>query len=229
MKATFLKGVLLGAVVSSVMLTATAAFAGSGIGGVFNLGRYNGVNGSTALGGSTAGSQLHITNVSNSSAATGLAITVHGGKPPLAVNSSTQVTNLNASYVGGLSSAKLVHGSGAVIQTGLVSVGASQEVFLASVPNIGGLWANCKNANAVHASVVLKTNNALSQFLFINGDSDQTFNVGGQTLPITRDTVGKVATAQIGSGTHTATVVASAFDRGFGQGCLFSAQGTSSG
>ena len=229
MKATFLKGVMLGAVVSSVMLTATAAFAGSGVGGVFNIGKYNGVNGTTALAGSTAGSQLHVTNVSNGSGATGIEIDVHSGKPPLSVNSSTQVKNLNASYVGGISKSGLVHGTGTVVQTGLISINPAQEVFLASVPNIGGLWGECKNGSAVHASVVLKTNSALPQFLFINGDGDQTLSSGGLTLAITRDTVGKVATAQIASGTHTATIVASAFDRGFGLSCVVSAQGTSSG
>jgi len=105
-KATFLKGVVLGTVVSALMLTTTAAFAGSGVGAVFNLGRYNGVNGTTKLAGSTAGKQLDITNTSNGTGATGIGITVHSGKPPLAVNSSTKITNLNADQLDGLDSSK---------------------------------------------------------------------------------------------------------------------------
>ena len=106
MKATFLKGVVLGSVVSVLMLTATAAFAGSGVGAVFNLGRYNGVNGTTKLGGSTAGKQLDITNTSNGKGAAGIGITVHSGKPPLVVNSATKVTHLNADQLDGLDSSK---------------------------------------------------------------------------------------------------------------------------
>jgi hypothetical protein len=226
-KATFLKGVVLGSVVSLVMLTATAAFAGSGVGGVFNLGKYNGVNGATALAGSTAGNQLHVTNVSNGTGATGIGITVHSGKPPLTVNSSTQVPNLNASYVGGISQGKLVHGTGTVPQSGLILINPGEEVFLGSVPNIGGLWGDCQNPNTVHASVVLKTNNALPQFVFVNSSGGAALIGGGRTLGITPDTAGMVATAQISSGTHTATIVVSAVDDGLH--CAFSAQSTSSG
>jgi len=100
-KATFLKGVVLGSVVSLVMLTATAAFAGSGVGGVFNLGKYNGVNGTTALAGRTNGGQLNVTNIDNESGSTGIGITVHGGRPPLVVNSRTEVSNLNAGLLQG--------------------------------------------------------------------------------------------------------------------------------
>ena len=104
MKATFLKGVLLGSVVSLATLTGTAAFAGTGVGGVLNLGRFNGVNAQTTIGGSTAGKQLNVVNTKNAAGSTGIGITVHAGKPPLVVNSSTKVTHLNADQLDGLHS-----------------------------------------------------------------------------------------------------------------------------
>jgi hypothetical protein len=49
MRTGFLKGVVLGAIVSTLTLAASVALAGSGIGGVFNLGQPNTVNKTTTL------------------------------------------------------------------------------------------------------------------------------------------------------------------------------------
>jgi hypothetical protein len=103
-KATFFKGVVLGSVVSVSVVMASAAFSGTGVGAVFNLGKYNGVNRTTALGGRTNGKQLSVTNIANGSDSAGIGITVHSGKPPLVVNSSTKVDNLNADQLDGLDS-----------------------------------------------------------------------------------------------------------------------------
>jgi hypothetical protein len=54
---------LIGAAVAALAL-ATTALGGSGVGGVFNLGEVNSVDGTTALTGTTAGSQLQVTNAS---------------------------------------------------------------------------------------------------------------------------------------------------------------------
>jgi hypothetical protein len=101
MNLTFFKGVGLGAVVSALTLTTTAALAGTGVGGVFNLGVKNSVNGTTTLTGRVAGSQLQVTNTSARSGATGIGIRVAAGKPPLVVNSSAEVVHLNAGMVDG--------------------------------------------------------------------------------------------------------------------------------
>jgi hypothetical protein len=101
-RATFFKGVFLGAAVASVTLVASAAFAGTGIGSVFNLGRTNAVNGSTVLQGSTNGQQLRVVNSNTGTAAAGVGIVTNPARPPLAVNSATKVTNLNADLVDGL-------------------------------------------------------------------------------------------------------------------------------
>ena len=101
MKPTFFKGVVLGSVVSLATLMGATAFAGTGVGGVFNLGQNNTVNGTTKLTGATAAGQLDVVNNSTGTGATGIGITVKSGKPPLVVNSATKVSNLNADLLDG--------------------------------------------------------------------------------------------------------------------------------
>ena len=57
-----LKSALVGAAAATFVVAAASAFAGSGIGGVFNLGVSNSVDGSTSLSGNTTGNQLYVTN-----------------------------------------------------------------------------------------------------------------------------------------------------------------------
>jgi hypothetical protein len=99
--ARFVQGSVVGAVIALVSLVAGAAFAGTGIGGVFNLGQSNSVNGTTTLTGATAGPHLTVNNTSTGTGASGLSISTAAGKAPLVVNSNTQVANLNASLLGG--------------------------------------------------------------------------------------------------------------------------------
>src|SRR6266699_3916858 len=53
---------LLAVSAAALMLTTTTALAGSGVGGVFNLGQTNSVNGTSTLTGSSAGAQLQVAN-----------------------------------------------------------------------------------------------------------------------------------------------------------------------
>jgi hypothetical protein len=101
MKATFLKGVALGSVVSLTMLAATAAFAGTGVGKVFNLGETNRVNDRSQLEGATPSAVLNVTNSEKSASASGVSINVPSSDPPLVVNSATKVNNLNADLLDG--------------------------------------------------------------------------------------------------------------------------------
>src|SRR6266568_7601380 len=57
---------------AALILFTTTAPAGSGVGGVFNLGQTNTVNGTSTLTGATAGTQLNVKNTSTSSSASGL-------------------------------------------------------------------------------------------------------------------------------------------------------------
>ena len=70
----FLKGAAAGGVGAAVVMTATVALAGSGVGGIFNLGQGNTVGATTAPSGSTAGPQLQVGNgyTSTDAAATAL-------------------------------------------------------------------------------------------------------------------------------------------------------------
>jgi hypothetical protein len=106
MKATFMKGVALGSAVSLATLAATAAFAGTGIGKVFNIGEDNRVNARSQLEGSTPSAVLKVTNTNSSAAASGIAIDVPGSSPPLVVNSATKVKNFNADLLDGKEASK---------------------------------------------------------------------------------------------------------------------------
>jgi hypothetical protein len=98
---TFLKGAFAGGVGAFAVMGATAALAGTGIGGVFNLGQTNTVNKTSALSGSEAGAGLQITNKSTGTGATALSLTSATGKPPLTVSNNAIIPFLDSSYVGG--------------------------------------------------------------------------------------------------------------------------------
>src|SRR4051812_10671345 len=99
---TFVKGALAGGVGATAVLAATAAFAGTGVGGVFNLGQSNSVNATSTLTGARAGgAELQVTNTSTTAGSTGLSVTEGAGKPPLTVSNTTVNPKLNAQYVGG--------------------------------------------------------------------------------------------------------------------------------
>jgi hypothetical protein len=62
----FLQGVALGAAVSSAVVAAAAAMAGTGVGGIMNLGQSNTVdNATTSLGGTNASAMLDVSNTSS--------------------------------------------------------------------------------------------------------------------------------------------------------------------
>lgn len=104
MRGTFLKGVVVGAITSTVVLIAATALAGTGIGALFNLGKTNSVNATSTLTGAKAGRMLQVTNTSTGPGAAGVGINVHTGKPPLVVNSTTKVAHLNADELDGVNS-----------------------------------------------------------------------------------------------------------------------------
>jgi hypothetical protein len=90
------------AVMMALMVgVASSALAGTGIGGVFNLGKTNTVNAVTKLAGIVPGASLVVDNNSTGSAATALNLQVEAGKAPMKVNSPTKVENLNADQVDG--------------------------------------------------------------------------------------------------------------------------------
>ena len=100
-----LKGAVVGAITASIVLAASAATAGSVVGGVFNLGRSNAVNATSKLTGRTSKAELRVDNTGNGPA---LALRASSGHAPLNVNNSVMVPNLNANFVGGKSASSFV-------------------------------------------------------------------------------------------------------------------------
>jgi hypothetical protein len=93
------KYILLAVVAALTLATASVAVAGSGVGGVFNLGQTNTVNAITKLVGSVTGASLVVDNNSTGTGATALDLQVEPGKTPMKVNRTTKVTNLNSDQV----------------------------------------------------------------------------------------------------------------------------------
>lgn len=96
----YFKGIVLGAVVSTVVLTVATAFAGTGIGAVFNLGKTNEVNATTTL----QGSSKKTLQLTNSGKGPALRLGVSAGQPPLTTNSAVTAKNLSADLLDGLDS-----------------------------------------------------------------------------------------------------------------------------
>ena len=75
MRGMFLRGVVVGSVTAALVLSASAALAGTGVGGIFNLGQSNTVNATSSLSGSTStGAQLSVSNASTTTGARGLTV-----------------------------------------------------------------------------------------------------------------------------------------------------------
>jgi hypothetical protein len=126
MNRSFLKGAVIG-LTCGLLGGAAVALAGTGVGGVFNLGVSNSVDAKSTLTGASPGAQLQVTNtnvnggtfglgVNSASAATTGVFTNTGGGPaggffvnagvrPFTVNSTTQVRNLNSDLLDSLDSA----------------------------------------------------------------------------------------------------------------------------
>jgi hypothetical protein len=103
MRPTFFRGVALGAATAILVLLAATAVAGTGVGGVFNLGADNAVNKTTTLRNTASftGPQLQVKNSAGDSA---LDLQVNAGTPPLTVNTSAKIAKLNADELDGLDS-----------------------------------------------------------------------------------------------------------------------------
>jgi len=146
----FFRGVVVGSATAVLVLGASAALAGTGVGGIFNLGKTNTVNGGSALSGATAGAQLTVSNTSASGRAVSLngsssnaALLVHntagsadafqtpGNVAPFSVNSTVQVPSLNASLLGGRAASSFLPAS-AVQRIGRTTIPACTSLSCGS-------------------------------------------------------------------------------------------------
>ena len=90
---------------------ASTALAGTGVGNRFDLGKVNTVNTVSSLVGSVAGSSMKIDNNSTGTGATALRLEVEPGKPPMSVNSTTEVQGLNVDSLDGRNSTEFLQES----------------------------------------------------------------------------------------------------------------------
>lgn len=149
---THLKTAIVAALVGATTATATAAVAGSGVGGIFNLGKTNAVNAPSALTGFTAGNQLAVANTSaaaasraiygygqnataaanvlqNAGGGSALSLLVNAGKAPFTTNSATKVANLNADQLDGLDQSSFLRTTGKAADSAKLG-GLDQSAFL---------------------------------------------------------------------------------------------------
>jgi hypothetical protein len=140
----FLKGAAVGGIGAALVLVGSSALAGTGIGGVFNLGQSNTVNQPSVLSGTTPGDQLGVVNNSTASNATAgnflgksttapalrvfnsgggpaLTMNVASGKPPFSTNSAYRVVNLNADRLDGVDSTGFLRNLAPSTLTGAVA------------------------------------------------------------------------------------------------------------
>lgn len=180
MATQFVKGAVIGAVTSSVLLISTVAVAGTGIGAVFNLGQKNTVNAQSTLTGATSGKNLQITNNGSGPA---LGLTVGSGKPPLVVNADAgKATHLNADLLDGKDSTAFVIGRGHLLSnratvTHDVQPDASASGTILTIPGFGDITGTC-------AGMFAGGQGAAYQFAFTNSsgqDLDVAF--GGEPTP----------------------------------------------
>jgi hypothetical protein len=136
MRGDLVKGIVVGAVVAAVVSTAAVAVAGTGIGGVFNLGQTNAVNAGSTLQGNATGPNLQIVQKGGGAA---LGLVVQTGKAPITVSAGAgKVRNLDADKLDGLDSTAFVSGQ---IFTGHVPIPLNSPTNVVSVPHLGMMSA----------------------------------------------------------------------------------------
>jgi hypothetical protein len=144
MSAKFAKGLVVGAIAGGMMLVASAAFAGTGIGAVLNLGATNTVNARTLLQGTTRGQQLRVVNnAATGAGVTGIGIHTAPNEPPLAVDSKTRVINLNADLLDGQTAAEFVVGGGHITNARVALPISDTPSTVFAVPTFGRVEATC--------------------------------------------------------------------------------------
>ena len=148
MGGTFFKGALAGGIGAALVLATGAALAGTGIGGVFNLGQTNTVNETSALTGAKAGTMLQISNTSTGAGASALGLSVAAGKPPFSVSSGTKVAKLNADRLDSLDSTAFLRATGKAVDSDLLdgldssAFGRSRGQAVSVPPGVNGSLGN---------------------------------------------------------------------------------------
>jgi hypothetical protein len=118
----------LAVILALVFGVAVTALAGTGVGATFNLGKTNTVNALSRLEGSTLNSMLKI-DQNGSGTALNLEVQNPTLKPPMLVNSSTKVTNLNSDQLDGQDSSAFLPANGKAADAELLDGKDSEQFF----------------------------------------------------------------------------------------------------
>jgi hypothetical protein len=222
----FAYGVVAGAVVCAVALLSPAALAGTGIGGVFNLGTTNKTNATTVLRGTTDGQQLRVSNsATGGSGVAGIGIHTTAGHPPLVVDSRTKVTNLNADLLDGQGAAAFVGGGGQVVSGSLEAPITGTTSTLLAVPGFGRMEATCPaTGSGLVWRNVTNPSTALDLWVVTEGATRHiTQPANNDTIAVTiNEKDDRLFTTQVGRPGHTATMTVSA--HWSPAGCVFHGQ-----
>lgn len=180
MQFSTVRPVIIGVSAAAAVIAITGAASGHGIGAVFNLGKANKVNATSSLTGSTKHSMLSITN---KGAGTALSLRVGKGKAPFSVNSSTQVSKLNASLLSGLAASQFVQGGGQSRSYGFsmsTALNATQELL--SIPGFGILSAGCFSSSGGSAAVTFTPGSQTIDMFVVSNTTNQVISVRSLTL-----------------------------------------------
>jgi hypothetical protein len=209
MRAGFFKGVVLGAVVASTMMVATAAVAGTGVGAVFNLGQTNKVNGTTNL-----------SDVGNSPP---LGLTAASGQPPLQTNSEVRVANLNADKLDNLDSTEFVQGFGKIRSARQHLPGTTTgATSILVVPGVVDVSATCGNgAWILEIENVTSPGQPLDVYFSGVGPAGYALLNPGFSTPLAVSGNPGIETVQIGRVGHVVTITTAAHQNGY---CEFTSQ-----
>lgn len=160
-----IKGAAVGAVASTIVMISATAVAGTGVGGVFNLGKTNTVNKQSTLTGTSSSASLR---VSNSGTGPALRLEVAVGKPPMTVSSGAgKVANLDADKLDGLDSsnfykttdivANATHAGSADTATNATHAGSADTATSATTAsdasNLGGVPASAYQKRCQNGAV----------------------------------------------------------------------------
>jgi hypothetical protein len=206
---SFFKGVAFGAIACVVVLSASAALAGTGVGAVFNLGTANTVNSSTLLQGTTRGQQLRVVNSATGSGVAGVGIVTPSAVPPLAVSSSTKVGHLNADLLDGLNSTSFVFGGGRIVSARREATFSAAPLVVLGVPGFGNVEATCELTGfGLVWRNVTNPSTALDLWFVIDGQTRYVTQANnGDAVPFAGTVKGdQLFTIQAGKPGHAATI-----------------------
>src|SRR5262249_47525256 len=174
----------------------------------------------------TTGQQLRVVNAATTGAGiTGIGIHTAANEPPLAVNSTTRVNNLNADLLDGQTSAAFVAGGGHIVSARLAPPISDTASTLLAVPTFGVLEATCAPTGFVLAWINRTSpSSALDVWVAHDGVTDfvtqAAFNDGNKLASHVQGD--ELFSEQVGRTGHTATITTAA--HWSVTGCVFEAQ-----